>query len=73
MIAAFWLRTGGSVWPGILVHGMTNYWSTAIAPTANRLLGTDVRNIAVLALAVILLVVLGRRLGDRQAPVVVAG
>lgn len=56
VITALWLGTGGSVWPGILVHGMTNYWSKALAPTVNRLAGTDARNVVVLGAAVVVVV-----------------
>ncbi len=57
VITWLWLRTGGSVWPAILVHGGTNVWSKTLGVAVARIFpGVDVRTVIVVALAVILFV-----------------
>ena len=63
IISYFWIRTGGSVWPGIFVHGVTNMWSKALGAPVNALAGIDVRNLLVIVVAAVIVLVTGRRLG----------
>jgi len=65
VITHVFLRTGGSAWAGILIHGGTNVWSKALGGPANRLAGEDVRSVIVLIIAVIILLATGLRLGSR--------
>jgi hypothetical protein len=66
VITFVFIRTGGSVWAGVLIHGGTNVWSKALGAPANRIVGEDVRTIVVVALAVVILVSTGGRLGRRS-------
>jgi membrane protease YdiL (CAAX protease family) len=68
VITYVFLRTGGSVWAGILIHGGTNVWSKALGAPANRLAGEDVRTIIVAVIAILILIATGGRLGRRQRP-----
>jgi membrane protease YdiL (CAAX protease family) len=67
VIAYLCNRTGGSVWPGVLVHGGTNAIQKSIGAPVDRMTGPiDVRT-AVLALAAVVIVVIaGRGLGARR-------
>lgn len=64
VIAFFWLRTGGSVWPAILIHGGMNVWSKALGGPMNALLGTDARTVIVIGGAALIVALTGRRLGQ---------
>ena len=79
VIAFCWFRVGGSVWPGVLIHGGTNVWSkafghfghadlTAALSKIHPLLGSfDLRTIIVIALAVVVLLIAGPALGRDTA------
>ncbi len=47
------LRTGGSAWPALLIHGGTNVWSKALGAGPSARYGTDVRTVVVCVLAAI--------------------
>ncbi|MCL4808845.1 MAG: CPBP family intramembrane metalloprotease [Thermoanaerobaculia bacterium] len=63
----FFQRTGGSALTAILVHGVTNVWSKALAGPLNERLGTDSRTLVVLAAALVVLVAAGPALGRPAA------
>ena len=66
VISYFWFRTGGSVWPAILIHGFTNVWSKAIGVPVNAAAGNqDVRTWVVVAGALGVVVLTRGRLGSR--------
>ena len=50
------LRTGGSFWPGLLIHGGTNVWSKALSSGIAARYKNDVRTIIVLGLAAVVVV-----------------
>ena len=50
------LRTGGSVWPAVFIHGGTNVWSKALGEAPYARYHTDVRTLIVGALAVVVIV-----------------
>ncbi|MEW5983046.1 MAG: CPBP family intramembrane glutamic endopeptidase [Acidobacteriota bacterium] len=62
-IAYFVNRTGGSVLPGIILHGGTNVWSKAASAQASEMFHTDMRTWITVALAVVILGAAGRGLG----------
>ncbi len=64
IITYYWFRTGGSVWPGILIHGLTNVWSKALGTPVNEWAATDVRSGIVYVWALIILVLTRGGLGD---------
>jgi hypothetical protein len=47
------LRTGGSFWPALLIHGGTNVWSKALGAGTYSRYRTDVRSVIVGVLAVV--------------------
>jgi len=47
-------RTGGSVIPAILVHGGSNVWSKAVSAVPNDVFHTDVRTVAVVVIALVI-------------------
>lgn len=65
IISYFWFWTGGSVWPAIFVHGVTNLWSKALGEPVNNLAGTDVRNLLVIGVAGAIVIFAGPGLGRR--------
>jgi membrane protease YdiL (CAAX protease family) len=65
IITFFWLRTGGSVWPAILIHGGTNVWSKALGGPLNARVGTDARTAIVILAAVVIVATTRARLGRR--------
>ncbi len=54
--------TGGSIWPGIMIHGGTNVWSKALSGPLWEILGVDLRNLIVFALAILLVLATRGRL-----------
>ena len=58
-----WFKTGGSVLPAILIHGLTNVWSKALSGPLWQATGQDVRTWAVVLAAVVVLVATRGRLG----------
>ncbi len=59
-------RTGGSIWPAILIHGGTNVWSKAAGGPMNRLIGTDVRFAILGVAAVAIMLLAGSQLGRER-------
>ncbi len=64
VIAYFVNRTGGSVLPAIILHGGTNVWSKAAGAPAYAMFHTDMRTWIVGALAVVIVAIGGRALGQ---------
>lgn len=62
VISYFWFKTGGSVWPAVLIHGGTNVWSKALGAPLYETVG-DLRTWLVLGLAAVVLVATRGRLG----------
>ncbi len=61
-------RAGGSVWPGIFVHGGSNVWSKAVGDAAAPSFGIlDLRTLLIIVIAIIITASAGRRLG-RSGP-----
>ncbi len=55
---------GGSVWPAIFIHGGTNVWSKALSHHVGPSFGVlDLRTLILIALAVLVALFAGRRLG----------
>jgi membrane protease YdiL (CAAX protease family) len=46
------LRTGGSVWPAVLIHGGSNVWSKSLGAGPNTRWSIDVRTVIIVVLAV---------------------
>lgn len=70
IISFFWFKTGGSVWPAVLIHGGTNVWSKALGAPLYESLG-DLRTWLVLGLAAVVLGCTRGRLGaplERPGP-----
>ena len=51
------LRTGGSFWPALLIHGGTNVWSKSLGAGTYARFGTDMRTVIVAVLAAVVAVV----------------
>lgn len=78
VIAAAWNSVGGSVWVGILIHGGTNVWSKGFGDGAYVVFGGwmesvhpmlrtfDLRTTIVIILAMLLLALMGPRLGQKR-------
>jgi hypothetical protein len=59
---------GGSVWPGVLVHGGTNLWSKALSDHVAPSFGLiDLRTLILFVLAAIIMLAAGRQLGRLPA------
>jgi hypothetical protein len=55
---------GGSVWPGVLVHGGTNLWSKALSDHVAPSFGVlDLRTLILFGIAIIIMLAAGRQLG----------
>lgn len=63
VIAYFVNRTGGSVIPAILIHGGSNVWSKALSDYTGHLGPVGVRDIILIAGAVLLVALSGKQLG----------
>ncbi|MEM6703963.1 MAG: CPBP family glutamic-type intramembrane protease [Acidobacteriota bacterium] len=62
VISYFWFKTGGSVWPALLIHGGTNVWSKALGAPLYETVG-DLRTWVVVGCAVAVLALTRARLG----------
>jgi uncharacterized protein len=67
VISYFWFRTGGSVLVGIFIHGIGNVWSKALGAPASALIGWSARDLVMAAAAIVILIVVGPRLGKPVA------
>jgi hypothetical protein len=67
VISYFWFRTGGSVLVGIFIHGISNVWSKALSGPANALIGGSARDLVMAVAAILVLVIVGPRLGKPAA------
>lgn len=60
---------GGSVWPAVFVHGGTNLWSKALSDHVGVSFGLiDLRTLILVLLALVIVLLAGRRLGRMPAP-----
>jgi len=67
VIAYLCNRTGGSIWPGVLVHGGTNAVAKSIGAPVDRIAGgIDVRTVVLAVAAVVIVAIAGRALGSRE-------
>jgi len=66
LITFFYNKTGGSVWPAILIHGGTNVVSKSISGPVNRLVGFDLRALILFLIAMFIIIWAGPRLGTRK-------
>ncbi|MFC2164700.1 CPBP family intramembrane glutamic endopeptidase [Acidobacteriota bacterium] len=67
VITFFYNKTGGSVWPAILIHGGTNVVSKSISGPVNRLVGFDLRTLILFLMAMFIIIWAGPRLGRRSS------
>ena len=67
VITLFYNKTGGSVWPAILIHGGTNVVSKSISGPVNRLLEFDLRTLILFLIAVFIIIWAGPNLGRRAS------
>lgn len=63
VITFFYDKTGGSVWPAILIHGGTNVVSKSVSDPVNQLLGFDLRTLVLFLIAIFIIIWAGPELG----------
>jgi len=67
VITFFYNKTGGSVWPAILIHGGTNVVSKSVSGPVNRLVGFDLRTLILFLIAMFIIIWTGPKLGRRKS------
>ncbi len=67
VITFFYNKTGGSIWPAILIHGGTNVVSKSISSPVNHLVGFDLRTLILFLIAVFIIIWAGPGLGRRKS------
>jgi len=64
IITYMFIKTGGSAWAGILIHGGTNVWSKAIGSAVTLTPAIDIRLMVFVVAAAVILIIAGPSLGS---------